>query len=53
LKDLISDCENVEIGQTINEHVLERVQIIIHDENEKNFHVQTPFNENIVEFSTV
>ena len=49
LKDLMSNCEYVEIGQTIDEHVLEKVQIIIHDENEKHFHVQTPFNEDIVD----
>jgi hypothetical protein len=45
----MSNCENVEIGQTIDEHVLERMQIIIHDENEKHFQVQTPFNEDFVD----
>jgi hypothetical protein len=37
LKDIMSNCENVGIAQTIDEHVLERVQIIIHDENENIF----------------
>ena len=48
LNGLLLNCENVEIDQTINESVLSKVQIIMHDEDEKHFYVQTPFNEDIV-----
>ncbi len=52
LKDLISNCENVEIGQTIDEHVIDRLQIIINDENEKHFHVKHRSMKILLIFST-
>ena len=49
LYNLIKNCDTLEIGQTIPDYMLSKIQIIVYKEDAKHFFIKTPFDEKIID----